>query len=164
MPHGLFTSMITNDCKNIVIHAPTLTTPTASATIKITNGSFSSGELSLNALVTTLTVATSDVGTDKGVFHIKYYEDGVLLREGGVVANCDILCCLSKKVDKLLDCSADCSKCASELAEAQQIFLLIKSAETELAGSSVNAAKVLNATTKYNKAAEICGGHCGCNC
>ena len=161
---SLLTCIITNDCKNIIVSAPTLTTAGASATIKITNGNFSSNELTLNALVSTLTIATSDIGTDKGVFHVKYSEDGVLLKEAGVVANCDILCCLSKKVDKLLDCSADCSKCASELAEAQQIFLLIKSAETELAGSSVNAAKIANATNKYNKAAEICGGHCGCNC
>lgn len=164
MAHGLFTSMITNDCKNIVVHPPTLITEGASATIKITNGSFSSTELQVSSLVTTLTIATSDIGTDKGVFHIKYYENGVLQRDGGVVATCDILCCLSKKVDKLLDCSADCSKCASELAEAQQIFLLLKSAQTELSGSSVTAAKIANATSKYSKAAEICGGHCGCNC
>lgn len=164
MAHGLFTSMITNDCKNIVVHPPSLITGSATATIKITNGAFSSAELPLNALMSVLTVATSDIGTDKGVFHIQYFEDGALLREGAVVATCDILCCLSKKVDKLLDCSADCSKCASELAEAQQIFLLLKSAETELSGSNVDAAKILNATDKYNKAAEICGGHCGCNC
>lgn len=159
---GPFKAMITNDCKTIIIHTPS-TTSTSDFTVEITNGAFTSGILTVTSL-TTIVVPTHDIGTDKGVFYIKYYKDGSLKYQTGVVATCDILCCLAKKVDKLLDCSADCSKCASALAEAQKIFLLLKSAETEVAHGNVTEADILNATSKYDKAAEICGGHCGCDC
>ena len=73
-------------------------------------------------------------------------------------------------MDELLDCNCDCTKCASQLADAQKIFLLIKAAESELAayakgGVLLNTEAVIaNAEKKYNKAVEMCGGHCGCNC
>tara|TARA_R110002012_G_scaffold2124_9_gene10201 strand:+ start:13439 stop:13933 length:495 start_codon:yes stop_codon:yes gene_type:complete len=164
MASPLFKSTITNDCKTIVVHPPSLQQAGAVPTIEITNGASTSGVLPVTQDQSVIIIPTHNIGTDKGVFHVKYYEDGKLIMQKGVVATCDILCCLSKKVDKLLDCSADCSKCASELAEAQKIFLLLKSAETEVAGTGVTEANIVNATNKYDKAAEICGGHCGCDC
>ena len=57
-----------------------------------------------------------------------------------------------------------------DLVSAQKIYLLLKTAEAELAtssgaGSLVSVKAVIaNAEKKYNKAVEMCGGHCGCNC
>jgi hypothetical protein len=158
---------VTNDCKNIIVSISQATETEGS--VKITNGSNSyilavapvNGSLSI-------TVATTTVGAQNGVFYVEYIQNGETFFQSAGIGNCDVMCCLAKKVDKLLDCSADCAKCASELAEAQQIFLLMKSAETELSsmtGSVSSAVAIIdNAAKKYNKAVEICGGHCGCNC
>jgi|TARA_R110002096_G_scaffold278294_1_gene472400 hypothetical protein len=167
---------LTNDCKTIIIGVSATTASVGK--IIVTNGSYSY-EIIVNSVGTTasVTIPTSLVGVQNGVFYIEYFENEASMFQTGAIGNCDVLCCLSKKVDKLLDCSADCSKCASELAEAQQIFLLMKSAETELSsmtgggnaggrpgGAISSVAIIANAAKKYNKAVEICGGHCGCNC
>jgi len=59
-------------------------------------------------------------------------------------------------------------KCSDDLVSAQKIFLLLKAAEAELAtitGSLTDRAAIIaNVEKKYNKAAEMCSGHCGCNC
>lgn len=161
---------ITNDCKTIIVGvtAGSSSGKEKVGTIKVTNGS-NTYELTVSpGAVVSTKIATSLVGVENGVFYVEYLEDGITVFQSGVIGNCDVLCCLAKKVDKLLDCSADCTKCASELAEAQQIFLLMKSAETELSsmngGLSNSLAVIDNAAKKYNKAVEICGGHCGCNC
>ena len=157
---------ITNDCKSIIIG---LAGAAANdGIITVTNGSHTHTQTVVTTSNLSLIVATADVGTKNGVFSVDYTENGNSLFQSAVIGNCDILCCLAKKVDKLIACNADCAKCASELAEAQQIFLLMKSAETELSsmtgGVSNSLSIIENAAKKYNKAAEICGGHCGCNC
>ena len=162
------TVKITNDCKTII--ASVVGATSVSGSIKFTNGSASHEDnvTSANGNVT-YTVSTAEIGADKGIFYVEYsQEDGATMFQSGVIGNCDVLCCLAKKVDSLLDCAADCTKCASELAEAQKIFLLMKAAEVELSsmtGSASSAVAIIeNAAKKYNKAVEICGGHCGCNC
>jgi len=157
---------ITNDCKSIIIGVSGAVAN--NGTVTVTNGSHVYTTAVVVSANISILIATADVGVKNGVFRVDYVENGAALFQSAVIGNCDILCCLAKKVDKLLACNADCVKCASELAEAQQIFLLMKSAETELSsmtgGASSSLAIIENAAKKYNKAAEICGGHCGCNC
>jgi hypothetical protein len=120
--------------------------------------------------VWTKVVQTANIGAENGIFHIIHKADNAVVSHSAVLGVCDILCCLAKKIDDLLDCNCDCTKCASQLAEAQKIFLLIKAAEAELAAYSRGGilldteAAIANAEKKYNKAVEMCGGHCGCNC
>lgn len=157
---------ITNDCKNIIIGVSGANA--SSGEITVTNGSHVYTKTVVATENISILISTADVGVKNGVFTVDFSEDSVSRFQSAVIGNCDILCCLAKKVDKLIACNADCAKCASELAEAQQIFLLMKSAETELSsmtgGVSNSLAIIENAAKKYNKAAEICGGHCGCNC
>ena len=56
-----------------------------------------------------------------------------------------------------------------DLAKAQKVFLLIKSAEHALdqisAGSGpIQTGDLVDAHTKYTKAKEICDNSCGCDC
>lgn len=161
---------ITNNCKNIIVKVLN-STATGTNALQITNGAYSydadfpGGQASYTTIV-----PTTSVGIDVGVFHIKHLEDGIVVAHSAVIGDCDILCCLAKKIDELLDCNCDCTKCASQLAEAQKIFLLIKSGEAELAAYSRGGdliqteAAIQNAEKKYDKAVDMCGGHCGCNC
>jgi len=69
----------------------------------------------------------------------------------------------------LLACACDCPRCASTLAKAQKIFLLLRSAQSavELAQTvegSVNMGYYIDILNKYKKAVELCGSLCGCDC
>jgi hypothetical protein len=103
-----------------------------------------------------------------GVMTVTHLEGGVEVATSAVLVSCDILCCLAKKMEDLLDCNCECMKCSDDLVSAQKIFLLLKTAEAELATASGTLlernAVIANAEKKYNKAAEMCSGHCGCNC
>jgi len=167
------TAKITNDCKRIIVkikNAP-VNLPNK---VRITNGSAAweegfPGSNTTNP-VWTKVVKTADIGAENGIFHIVHLVDNEVAGHVAVLGICDILCCLAKKIDDLLDCNCDCSKCASQLAEAQKIFLLIKAGQAELAAYAKGGqlldteAAISNATKKYDKAVEMCGGHCGCNC
>ena len=48
--------------------------------------------------------------------------------EKSALLHCDIDCCLTKLTNELIDCACDCAKCASSLAKAQKVYLLITSA------------------------------------
>ena len=83
--------------------------------------------------------------------------------------HCDIDCCLTKLTNELIDCACDCAKCASSLAKAQKIFLLIKSADYAIiqANDGTTSARpgfLQDANSKYLKAKEICDESCGCDC
>ena len=69
----------------------------------------------------------------------------------------------------LIDCACDCPKCASSLAKAQKIMLLLKSAEYSLGQSNIvpntlQTGYITDAHNKYTKAREICDNSCGCDC
>ena len=103
-----------------------------------------------------------------GILVVKHIVDGQVVSTEAILSGCDILCCLAKKMEDLLDCNCECMKCSDDLVSAQKIFLLLKTAEAELAtavgtNTDINAV-IANAEKKYNKAAEMCSGHCGCNC
>ena len=161
---------LTNDCKRIIVKVKNPDTAVSNS-IVISNGENEIEPINFAGGNTFSTVILpSSLATDSGVFHIKHVADGKVVNQTVVIGTCNILCCLAKKIDELLDCACDCTKCAAQLAEAQKIFLLIKSAESELAAYASGhvllntEAVIANAEKKYNKAVEMCGGHCGCNC
>tara|TARA_R100000900_G_scaffold137762_1_gene116280 strand:+ start:237 stop:770 length:534 start_codon:yes stop_codon:yes gene_type:complete len=83
--------------------------------------------------------------------------------------HCDIDCCLTKLTNELIDCACDCAKCASSLAKAQKVYLLITSADYAIiqaneGSDSARPGFIKDAKTKYLKAKEICDESCGCNC
>ena len=104
-----------------------------------------------------------------GIVNIEFMDGSTVIYTHPVLLHCDIDCCLAKLTNELIDCACDCAKCASSLAKAQKIFLLIKSAEYALAqAQSANSGNVsgylLDAHNKYIKAKQICDDSCGCNC
>ena len=161
---------ITNDCKYLNIIASTYTGGAGAADISITNGSYSyTTFLNLSAQGTvSKTILTSDIGTDSGVFYATLTQNGTSYGYRAVLGTCDVDCCLAKRMKDLLDCSCDCSKCATQLAQSQKIFLLIYAAKVSLnqlgENASNNEAYILDAENKHLKAVEICGGECGCDC
>ena len=83
--------------------------------------------------------------------------------------HCDIDCCLTKLTNELIDCACDCAKCASSLAKAQKVYLLITSADYAIiqaneGSDSARPGFIKDAKTKYLKAKEICDESCGCDC
>ena len=97
---------------------------------------------------------------------------GTVIANDSVLLHCDIDCCLTKLTNELIDCSCDCAKCASSLAKAQKIFLLLNSASyaVKQASSSISlnpgasSGHLLDANSKYLKATEVCDNSCGCDC
>tara|TARA_R110002020_G_scaffold466708_1_gene689430 strand:- start:3381 stop:3905 length:525 start_codon:yes stop_codon:yes gene_type:complete len=113
---------------------------------------------------------TSSLSITNGLVNIEFLDsNNNVIYTYPVLIHCDIDCCLAKLTNELIDCACDCAKCASSLAKAQKIFLLIKSAEYALAqAQSANAGNIsgylLDAHNKYMKARQICDDSCGCNC
>jgi len=86
-----------------------------------------------------------------------------------VLLSCDIDCCLTKLTNELIDCACDCARCATSLAKAQKIFLLLKSADYAIvqandAPDSALPGFIQDAQSKYLKAKELCDNSCGCDC
>ena len=70
--------------------------------------------------------AMANLGYKNGLFVIRLIEEGVEQVRKPLLNHCDIDCCLAKLTNELLDCACDCAKCASSLAKAQKIFLLLR--------------------------------------
>jgi hypothetical protein len=111
----------------------------------------------------------SDLSITNGVVTIVSYINGAEKDRRSVLLPCDIDCCLAKLTNELIDCACDCPKCASSLAKAQKIMLLLKSAEYSLGQSNIvpntlQTGYITDAHNKYTKAREICDNSCGCDC
>ena len=113
-------------------------------------------------------VNVEDLPGAGGVYELDIHESGTSAKKQIVIVKCDIDCCLVKLTNELIDCACDCAKCATSLAKAQKIYLLLKSAETAAENYNVstitNAGYALDAMNKYKKAKEICDASCGCDC
>ena len=111
----------------------------------------------------------SDLSLTHGVVTIVSYINGAEKDRRTVLLPCDIDCCLAKLTNELIDCACDCAKCATSLAKAQKIMLLLKSAEYSLKQSNrvvttLQTGYITDANNKYTKAREICDNSCGCDC
>ena len=162
----------TADCDKIIITASGGSDPNSINTIEVeTMDGFNDFEYQFTATATNTRIVTSaDLGGANGVITVKHFIDGTLHTTAGALFACDVLCCIAHKIDELLDCDCDCNKCSEHFVEAQKIFLLLKTAEHEIAiadteGSISQVQAVLdNAKRKYLTAQDMCAGHCGCNC
>ena len=119
--------------------------------------------------VTTITIPVDSLSITNGLINIEFYDGSTSISTYPVLLHCDIDCCLSKLTNELIDCACDCAKCASSLAKAQKIFLLIKSAEyalaqTQIANPGNISGYLIDAHNKYMKAKQICDDSCGCDC
>ena len=113
--------------------------------------------------------AMSTLGYKNGVFLVRLIEGGVEQVSKPLLNHCDIDCCLAKLTNELLACECDCAKCASSLAKAQKIFLLIDAANVAVdlinqPNQYATGAYLEDIYEKYNKAKEMCDGSCGCDC
>ena len=165
-----FNIKVSNSCKIVSINASQYDSTSTQADITLTDmdggGSYttvmdynSSGIGSINVPVENLTASY-------GVFIVCLSENGIEYSCNPILLHCDIDCCLVKLTNELLDCSCDCPRCATALAKAQKIFLLLKSAESavEIAGESQSTGYFEDILAKYKKAKEICDNSCGCDC
>jgi hypothetical protein len=109
-----------------------------------------------------------DLPFSGGVYEIDIIENATSVAKKLVMIHCDIDCCLVKLTNELLDCECDCAKCASSLAKAEKIYLLLHSANTAIElfnnVNTSNSGYALDAANKYKKAKELCDASCGCNC
>ncbi len=157
----------TADCNKIIISVTNA--PSGQNTIQITNGT-NSATYDFTEESSTRVVTAAEIGGGNGIYVVNHVFEGSISARAAVLLSCDILCCLASKMNELLKCDCDCTKCADQLAEAQKIFLLLKTAESELAladeaGTIQQIQAVIDsAQEKYLTAQDMCAGHCGCNC
>tara|TARA_R100000700_G_scaffold41035_1_gene59188 strand:+ start:2430 stop:2930 length:501 start_codon:yes stop_codon:yes gene_type:complete len=159
----------TADCNKVIIRV-TSPDPQATHEILVTGPNGTYNYTFPGGPDNTRIVLASQVGGGNGVFIIDHIVDGQVFARKGILFACDVLCCIAHKINELLDCDCDCNKCSPHFVEAQKIFLLLKTAENELATSSEEGtidqiqAVIDNAKRKYLTAQDMCAGHCGCNC
>ena len=170
----------TADCQNIVIRIPANSygggfgfqggTP-LTVKVSLLDSFFEYTVSSTASDVVTIVTPGQVGGDDHGVFLVEVIQDGNVVGKAATLLACDILCCIASKMEELLDCDCDCNKCSEHFVEAQKIFLLIKSAESQLDTAYVDNltlsqihAIIDSAREKYKTAQDMCAGHCGCNC
>ena len=86
--------------------------------------------------------------------------DGTTTATGGVVAACNLDCCIANEINDFISCPCDPTE-SPKLEKATKVLLLREGAEADMSASIQNPD---NALTKYNKALEICNSSCGCGC
>ena len=161
---------VTNSCNVLVITASRYDITSLQANITITDlydGGNYTAVLNYDAAGNgTVSVPVSSLSASYGAFKACLLEGNVTYVCKPILLNCDIDCCLVKLTNELIDCSCDCPRCASALAKAQKIFLLLKSAKSavEIAGDTQGSGYFEDILSKYLKAKEICDNSCGCDC
>ena len=160
------TTSITGDCRFISIGI-TGASAQASLDININNLDTFSATANASGTYSTARLLASTVGTQAGIFQITVTEGSTSVYSGEL-GKCELDCCIAKKVDSLLGCDCECTKCSGTLETANRVMLIIQAIETDLSQISGdvanNTAIYTNANAKYNKALELCSDSCGCNC
>jgi hypothetical protein len=160
------TTSITGDCRFISIGISGATAQ-GSLTININNLDIFPATATASGTYSTARLLASTVGTQAGIFQITVTEGSTSVYSGEL-GKCELDCCIAKKVDSLLGCDCECTRCSGTLETANRVMLLIQAIETDLSqiGGDVanNTAIYTNANAKYNKALELCSDSCGCNC
>mgnify|MGYP003648358079 CR=1 FL=1 len=168
-----FNISVFNSCKFLAISVSRYTATVNSADIVISNidsniaGSYTAAVTYDTSGNGNINIPVSNLSAANGAFKVCVVEDGIEIACKPILLKCDIDCCLVKLTDELIDCSCDCPRCASTMAKAQKIFLLLASAQSavEIAGSNTdNSGYHQDILVKYKKAKEICDNSCGCDC
>ena len=160
---------VANSCKLISIRAGQYDSTSTSASINIENletGVSYTAVMNYTGGRGAISVPVSNLAAANGIFKACLSENGYEYVCKPILIKCNIDCCLTKLTNELIDCECDCAKCASSLAKAQKIFLLLESAVSavEIAGASQSLAYYEEIKDKYLKAKEICDNSCGCDC
>jgi|21_taG_2_1085346.scaffolds.fasta_scaffold12443_2 hypothetical protein len=169
------TIKVISSCKYLFIKSNAYTSGAATGDLTITSLTTSTASPNTYSLTYNgpnnfgqVLVNIADLPGSGGVYEMEITENGGVVGKKLVLIHCDIDCCLVKLTNELIDCACDCAKCATSLAKAQKIFLLLKSAETAVETYNVstitNPGYAIDATNKYKKAKEICDASCGCDC
>ena len=167
-----FNISVLNSCEFLAVTASQYDSTVTGADIVITNidpniASSYTAALTYSSGKGQINIPISNLSSPTGVFKVCVVEAGIVQACKPVLIKCDIDCCLVKLTDELIDCSCDCARCASTMAKAQKIFLLLASAQSavEIAGTDVtNSGYNVDILSKYKKAKEICDDSCGCDC
>ena len=165
------TTSITGDCRFMSIGV-TGATPGGAVEIVVSNGSYSHTISTTVGSLGTYSAAiylTSTVGVQYGIFNTQATDVSTAATAySGSLSKCELDCCIAKKVDSLLGCDCECTKCSDTLITADRVHLLIVAIETDLAqiggDEAANTAIFTNSIEKYKKALELCSDSCGCNC
>ena len=166
-----------NSCQLLVIRSNSyLSTPGSSGEISIMNYD-TADMVSPNAIINfsgsggygVVNIDIDTLPSTSGLYKVCLIEGGVEQVCKPVLINCNVDCCITKLTNELLACACDCPKCATALAKAQKIFLLLQSAisAVELANTtegSVNTGYYIDILDKYKKSVELCDSTCGCDC
>ena len=166
-----FNITVLNSCKFLAINASSYGEPTGDVVITGLGNITGSYTATITYDVSTgngyINIPVSNLPAANGVYRACLEEAGIAVSCKPVLIHCDIDCCLTKLTNELLDCACDCPKCASSLARAQKVFLLLESANStvELASTSGSSSGYYeDIVDKYNKAKQICDNSCGCDC
>ena len=165
------TTSITGDCRFISLGVSGATSG-GSIDILIKNGTAEypiAATANNNGVYTSAIFLQTVLSTQAGIFEITVTDNtSGDIAYSAEFGKCELDCCIAKKVDSLLGCDCECTKCSDTLIVAERVHLLITAIETNLAqiggDSAANAAIYTNANAKYKKALELCSDSCGCNC
>tara|TARA_R100000808_G_C2135617_1_gene143977 strand:+ start:703 stop:1230 length:528 start_codon:yes stop_codon:yes gene_type:complete len=172
------TIQVHNSCGMLTVRSRSyLPVPGASGEIQISNYDTGSVSPLTNPTITfsggggygSLNIDVDNLSDANGLYKICLIEGGVEQVCKPVLISCNVDCCLTDLTNELLACACDCPKCASTLAKAQKIFLLLQSARSavelaQTADGSVNMGYYKDILNKYKKAVELCDSSCGCDC
>ena len=164
-----FNIKVANSCKLVSIRASQYDAASSSASIDIQNletGVSYTAVMNYTGGKGAISVPVSNLDGSNGVFKACLSENGIEYACKPILIKCNIDCCLTKLTNELIDCACDCPRCASSLAKAQKVFLLLESAASavDIAGQSQSLAYFEEIKNKYLKAKEICDNSCGCDC
>jgi len=165
-----FNINVANSCKLLALRGQRYDSTATEATIVFTEletlGTYTAVMAYDNAGKGNLNIPATNLPSANGVYRACLSENGIEYSCKPVLIKCNIDCCLTKLTNEIIDCSCDCPRCASALAKAQKVFLLLESAASavEIAGVTQSDAYFTDILEKYLKAKEICDNSCGCDC
>ncbi len=169
---------ISGDCEVIVIKVTSLSDNTdiqLSASrngnaIQLTPNSFPAGSLAngqilslsftASQLQSTEIVGQTGTAAELSGVYVFTATQGNTVSQAGVLAACNLDCCIGNEINDYMNCPCDPSK-SPKIEKATKVFLLREGAKADLSASILNPD---NALTKFNKANEICDSSCGCGC
>ena len=166
-----FNVSVHNSCKIVTVRAKAYTGASTADIVftDLNSGAVYTSTVTYSAGLAQQNVPVANLPAANGAYKVCLKEGGVEQACRALLINCDIDCCLAKLTNELIECACDCPKCASALAKAQKIFLLLQSAISSVgltytSSGGFNSGYYQDILSKYLKAKELCDNSCGCDC
>jgi len=165
-----FNVTVTNSCKILALSGKQYDNTSTEANIVFTNINTNDSYSAIMSYDSSgrgrINVPIANLPSANGAYKVCLSEQTIEYICKPILIKCDIDCCLTKLTNELIDCACDCPRCATSLAKAQKIFLLLQSAASavEIASANPSTGYFKDINDKYNKAREICDNSCGCDC